>query len=112
MRVDVVVRNSVDALVAFLAHVHTRFQSSKSGVLRAKNDVVNFALARSELAVGRQGARDIRGVAGELRTNIQDDDVAILDLARELVVMQRRRVWPSAYDGRVPFGFRAAPGMN
>src|SRR5262249_29692048 len=88
VRVDVVVRNLPEAFVTLEAHIHAGFGGCESGILRAENDFVNFALARREFAVRGNGASDIGGIAGVLRTNVKHDDVAVLDIARQLVVVQ------------------------
>src|SRR5882757_1027417 len=81
MRVDVVVSNLVDVLVTFATEVHPGLERGKRGVLRAKDDVVDFALARRVFAVGRNRARDICRVARVLRGHVQHDDVAVFDFA-------------------------------
>ena len=70
--IDVVVGNFVEALVIGLAIVHSRFDSGKNRVLRAENDVIDFALARREFSVGRKGASDVGRVAGKLRANVEE----------------------------------------
>src|SRR6266481_3809397 len=91
-RIDVLERNFIQAVVAGFAEIHSGFESGEDSILRAKNDVVDFALARGEFAVGGNGASDVGGIAGELRAHVEHDDVTITDFARELVVMQRSGV--------------------
>ena len=110
--IDVVVGNFEDALVALAAQVHAGLQRSQRRVLRAQHDLVDFALPRREFAVGGKRARDVRGIAGVLRANIQHHDVAVLNLARKLVVVQRRGIRARADDRRVALRFRAAHGVN
>src|SRR5882762_6414858 len=110
--VDVIVGELVNALVALGAVVRARLQRSDGRILRTEDDVVDFALARRKLAVGGQRARDVRGVAGVLRPNVEHHDVAVFDLARELVVVQRGGVWAGANNRGVTLRFGAAPGVN
>src|SRR5215813_2279060 len=70
MRVDVVVGDLVDGLLVIFTEICAGLDGSDGGVLRAEDDVVNFALARSEFAIGRQSSRDVGGVAGELCANV------------------------------------------
>src|SRR5262249_28134778 len=77
--VDVVVGDEEEGLFVVLAEVGAGFDGGDGGILCAEDDVVNFALARREFAVGRNGAGDVSGVAGELCADIEDDDVAILN---------------------------------
>src|SRR5207249_2560287 len=110
VRVDVVVGNFLHALVAFAAKIHARLELGEGGVLRAENDFIDFTLARGELAIGGKGARDVRGITGVLRTNVKNDDVAIFDFARELVVVERGGIQAGADNGRVALRFRTTPG--
>ena len=43
-----------------------------------------------------------------MRAHVHHHDVAVLNLPAQIVVVQRRRVWPGADDRSVGFGFRAA----
>src|SRR6266403_1529147 len=110
--VDVVVGNLVDVFIAFAAKIHAGFESDQGGVLRAKNDAVDFTLAGRKFAVRRNGTRDVGGVASVLRADIQDDDVAVFDFARQFVVVQRGGVGAGANDRGVALCFRAAPGVD
>ena len=112
MRVDVVVGNFLHALVAFAAKIHARLERGEGGVLRAENDFIDFTLARGELAIGGKGARDVRGITGVLRTNVKNDDVAIFDFARELVVVERGGIQAGGDNGGVALRFRTTPGMD
>src|SRR5947207_8327397 len=112
VRVDVGVSNFLDALAVFVTEIHARLERGEGGVLRAQDDFVDFALARRELAVGRNGARNVRGIAGILRADVENDDVAVFDFARELVVVKRGGIRASADYRRVALRFRAAPGMD
>src|SRR2546421_4133008 len=107
MRIDVIVGNSVNTFVALAAQVHSRLEGGQRGVLRAQNDVVNFALSRREFPVSGYGAGDIGGIAGVLRANVEDNDVAVFDFARQLVIVQRGGIGTSADNGRVALRFRA-----
>ena len=80
--------------------------------MRAENNVINLALAWREFSVGRKRARDVGGVSGVLRADIHDDDIAVLDLARKLVVVQRRGIGSGADNGRVGLRLRASHGMD
>src|SRR6266446_1282793 len=112
MRVDVVVCNFLDTLATFVAEIHARLEGGEGRVLRAENDFVDLALPRRELAVGGNGARDVRGITGVLRANVHDHDVAVFYFARELVVMERSGVRAGANNRGVALRFRAAPGLN
>ena len=111
-REDVVVGNLVNALVALVTEIHARLERGEGRVLRTEDDVVNFALARRELAAGGQRAGDVRRIAGVLRPDVENDDVAIFDFARELVVVQHGGVRAGANNRGVALRFRAAPGMD
>ena len=102
MGIDVVVGNFVDAFGA-LGNIHAGLDGCESGVLRAENDFIDFPLARRELPVGWNRARDVGGVAGVLRADVEDDDVAIFDFASQLVVVQRGGIGAGADDGGVAF---------
>src|SRR5271168_2312277 len=110
--IDVVVGNFVDALRALLAVVHAGLDGCESGILRAENNSIDFALARREFAVRGKRASNVGGVAGELRANVEDDDVAVFDFAGELVVMEGGRVGAGADDGRVALRFRTSHGVD
>ena len=112
MGIDVVVGNLVNALVAFVTEIHARLERGEGRVLCTENDVVDFALARRVLAVSGQRARDVRRIAGVLCPDVEHDDVAILDFARELVVVQRGGVRAGPNNRGVTLSFRAAPGMD
>ena len=113
VRIDVVVREIRQAVFFALAReMRAGSDRRERCVLRAKNDFINFALARGELSIGRNGARNVGRVAGVLCADIHDHDVAVLDLARQLVIVQRRGVWPRADNGRIALSFRAAAGVN
>src|SRR6266699_54785 len=110
--IDVIVSNFLYALATLVAEIHARPERGEGRVLRAEDDLVDLALARRELAVSRNSARNVRGVAGILRANVHDHDVAVFDSARELVVVQRGGVRAGANDGGVALRFRSAPGMG
>ena len=75
--VDVVVGDFVDGVGIVALHVGLAGDEGRSGgFLRAEDDVVNFALARCEVAVDGQGAGDVGGVHGILGSGVDDDDVA------------------------------------
>ena len=112
VRIDVVVGNLEDALVALPAHIHAGLQRGHRRVLRTKHDLVDFALPRREFAVRGQRARDVRGIAGVLRAYIQHHDVSVRNLARKLVIVQCRGIRAGAHDGRVTLRFRAAHGVD
>jgi hypothetical protein len=110
--IDVVEGNFVDALGAALAIIHAWFDGGESGVLRAEDDFINFALARREFSVGGKRARDVGRVPRVLSADVEDDDVSVFDFARKLVVVQRGGIGAGADDGGVAFGFRAAHGVD
>src|SRR5260370_145779 len=110
--VDVVVGNLVDVLLALAAKVHPRLEGGDCGVLRFKDNFVEFALPRRVFAVGGKGASDVRGVAGVLCADIEYHDVAVFDFARELVVMEGGGVRAGADDWGVGLRFGAAPGVD
>ena len=112
VRVDVVVGDVVEAVGLAVAQRHAGLGGGECGVLRAEDDVVDFALARREVAVRGERARDVRGVAGILPADVQQDDVAILDFAAELIVVQHDGIGPGADDRRVGFRLAAAPIVN
>src|SRR5258708_39518681 len=87
--VDVIVGQFVDALVALGTIIYTRLQRVDGSILRTENDVVNFALARCEFAVGGQRARDGGRGAGLLRADVEAHHVALFYLSGELFVAQR-----------------------
>ena len=78
------------------------------GVLRAEHDVINLELARREFAVSGERTRDVRGIAGILGADVQNDDVAIFHLSGKAIVMKRGGIWTRADNGSVAFGFGAA----
>src|ERR1700675_1444555 len=82
MGVDVVVGDLLDTLVALVTEVHAGLERGEGRVLRAEDDVVNFALARGEFAVSGQRACDVRRIAGVLRPDVEHDDVAVFNSAR------------------------------
>ena len=110
--IDVVVCDFVEAVVAFAAEVHTRLYRGQRGVLRAQHDFINFALPRREFAIGRKSSRNVRGVSGELCADVEQDDVAVFDFARQLVVVEDSGIEPGSDDGRIAFGFGASHGVD
>ena len=112
MSIDVVVRDVEEAVLFVAAENGAGLDGGDGGVLGGKNDVVDFALARSEFSVGGNGASDVGGVAGILRADVEHDDVAVLNFAIEAIVMKRGGIGASADDGRVAFGFRATHGVD
>ena len=102
VRIDVLV-SDVEQRVFLIpaAHDNARLQGGESGILRAEDNVVNLALARCVFSVGRNGARDVGGVTGVLRAHIHDDNIAVLDFSRKLVVVQRRGIGTRADNGGV-----------
>src|SRR5215472_18942219 len=108
VRVDIVVGDvHQPVFLASAREMDAGLEGCERRVLRAKNDFVDFALAQGELAARGNGARDVRGIARILRSDVEDDHVAILDPARKLVVMQRSRIRPRADNRRVSFSFRS-----
>ena len=63
VRVDVVVGDFEETIGTLAAEGHSRLHCGEHGILRAQHDFINFALARGEMAVCRQGTGDIGGVA-------------------------------------------------
>ena len=61
--IDVVVGNSEDAFIAFTAVIHSGLDGGEGGILSAKDDFIDFALTRRELAVCRNGSSDVGGIA-------------------------------------------------
>src|ERR1700722_14936617 len=112
VRIDVVVGNLVDALGAFLAIVHAGLDGRQSGILRAENDFIDFALPGCEPAIGGERACDVGGVAGVLRADVEDDHVPVFDFAGQLVIVQHGGVRTGADDGGVAFGLRTAHGVD
>ena len=112
VRVDVVV-SDVHQPVFFASarKMHSGLHSRKRSVLRAQDDFVDFALSRGELAIRGNRARNIRGVTGILCAHIEHHNVAVLDLARELVVVERGRVRPRADNWSITFSFGAGHGV-
>src|SRR5258708_37314450 len=76
MGIDVVVRDLEDAAVlGFAIEICARPERSQSGILRAKNDVINFTLAWCEFSIGGKSLPAFVGISGKLCRNIVDDDV-------------------------------------
>src|SRR5690242_1373021 len=106
MRVDVIVGDiHQPVFFASAGKMRAGLNGRKRRVLSAKNDFVDFALARSEFAISGNRARDVRGIAGVLRAYVEDNDVTVFNLARKLVVVQRRRIWSCADYRRIAFSF-------
>ena len=106
MRVDVIVSDIHQPVFFSLAReVHAGLDSRERGFLRTENDVVNLTLARRKFAVSRNGARDVRGIAGVLCADVHHYDVAISNLARQLVVVQGRRIRPCPDNRRIALSF-------
>ena len=80
--------------------------------MRAQNDLINFALARREFSVGGKRARDVRRVARVLPADVEQDNVAAIDLPVEFVVMQHGGIEARADDGRVGLGLAAGVHVN
>ena len=83
------------------AHVHAGLGGGQSGVLRAQDDFVDLALARSEVAVHRQGAGDVAGVSAVGTGHVHHHHVAILHLVPVLIVVENGGKESRADDGRV-----------
>ena len=113
MRIDVVVGDiHQPVFFAFAGEVRAGLHRRERLVLRAENDFVDFALARCELAISGKGARDVRRVTGILRANVKHYDVAILNLARQFVIVERGRIRPRTDNRRIAFCFGAAQGVH
>src|ERR1700756_1180629 len=110
--VDVVVRDFVQAFAAGLAIAHAGFESGEDGILRSENNFVDFAPARGEFSAGGNGASNVGRVAGKLRPDVDDDDIAIGNFAGQFVVVQHGGVGTGADDRSIAFGFGAAHGVN
>src|SRR6266853_1658167 len=106
--VDVVARDFVDAFVAFAAKIHARLEGGEGGVLGAEDDVVNLKLTGREFAVGGERAGDVRGIAGVLGADVQNDDVAVCNLAGKPIVVERGGIGSCTDDGSVSLGLGAA----
>ena len=76
--------------------------------MRAENDVVNFALARSEFSVGRQGAGDIRRVSAVFSADVNYHHIAIHNLIGQRAVVQHRGIQSGADNRRIGFAFASA----
>src|SRR5437870_2240106 len=86
MRVDELIGDVREPVfLAFAREMSARPDGREGGVLRAEDDLVNFALALREFAVGRKSARDVRGIARILSGNVENNDIAVVDFARQLV---------------------------
>src|SRR2546429_1940013 len=75
VRVDIVVGDVHQPIfLAAARKMRAGLESCERRVLRAKNDFVDFTLARCEPAARGKRAGDVRGIAGILRSDIEDDD--------------------------------------
>ena len=70
--------------------------------LGVEHELVDLALAGSELAVGWIGAGDVGRVAVVLSADVDHDEVAVLDLAAIGEVVRNRRIRARADDRREP----------
>ena len=74
--------------VVHLARRPARLQLRHQRAIAAQIDRVNLALPRREAAVGREHARDVRGVVGDVRGVVEEDEVAVLEHRLAAVVVR------------------------
>src|SRR6516162_9286326 len=76
VRVDIVVGDVHQPIfLASAGKMRAGLEGCERRVLCAKNNLVDFALPRCEPAARGKSACDVRGIAGILRSDIEDDDV-------------------------------------
>ncbi len=109
--IDVVRDDLLQAVLAAVQH-SAGLHRGYCGILRAEDDIVNLALARRELAVGRERARDIGGIASIFAAYVHHHHVAVFNLVIQRAVVQHRGVETGAHDGRVRFAFASAPFVD
>jgi hypothetical protein len=69
-----------------------RFECILASPLRIKNELVDFALARSELARGRVSPGDVGRVIAVLRTDVDYYQITSLDLLSVLPIVEDGRI--------------------
>lgn len=111
VRIDVVVGDFLEAVRAAV-EVDAGLDGVENSGLSAVNDVVDFALARREFSVGRNGASDIGRIAAVFAANIHDDDIAVLDFVVKAIVVEDGGEKSRTDDGGVGFARAALHFMN
>ena len=92
--------------------VHAGLHRRDDAAVRREHDLVQLLLDRRELAVRREGRREVAVVAAVLRAHVVQDEVAVADLLRVgragVPVVQDRAVPAAAADRRERAAARAA----
>src|SRR5439155_701870 len=97
-----VARRLVDHLVAVAGP-----RGREPGQLRAQHDLVDRALRGGEAPVDGEGTGDIRRVVAPLAAGVDQEQLAVLHLARVLHVVEDARVGPRGDDRGVRVARRA-----
>src|SRR3954462_3592235 len=89
MAIDIVTRNFIERLgLASSETGDACLEGLHRGLLRAQNNIVDFALAWSEMAIYRCGTRDIRGIHRVLACYVHYNHVSSLHTCRVSLVNQ------------------------
>ena len=100
-------RQHLLAQVVQFAQRHARPRGLGNFAVCAQHDVVNLLLARGILSVDRVGARDIGAVSVHARAEVEQQQLAVLQLALVRTIMQHTAVHAAARNGREGDAFRA-----
>src|SRR5678815_166947 len=85
------------------------FYLCKGFLLRIENNLIDLALARSELSVYGIGARDVSCVPAIFGPDVDNDKIPVLHLSRAGIVVKNRGIWPRSDDRRKRRPFGSAP---
>ena len=105
-------RDHVARGLVHLAEGGARAHRRDCGKLGLQNDVVDLALALGEAAIHGIGARDVGGVARELRTRVEHHHIAGHEGRIVGAVVEHRAVHPGARDRAVGRAARAVAAVG
>ena len=80
---------------------------SNGGFLRGQHQLIQLALSGTELAICREGARDVAGVTVQLATSVDQHQVATQNGRSICTVVQNASVGATGHDGTIGWVLRA-----
>src|ERR1700730_1015297 len=109
MGIDKIVGHIVERILLVSPQMgFARVECSNGSLVRPEDDIVNLSLTRGELPGRGQSPSNVGGIHGVFASGIDYHNVARLDDARILRIVQHGGIKARAYDGRVSGAFTTA----
>jgi len=105
--IDIALRQHAFRDPMIVVKIRPRHHRIDTGELRSEHELINILLRSAELAIDREGPRDVGCITVILATGVDQQQIAVLQLPVVVAIVQNARVRPAGDNRRIGDGLRA-----